>query len=231
VLAPALLAGAMGALTIYEAPFLREVGWSSVHRTPTEWPSLLAVGPGGWLMVLAFAIAAVLGAWLAAAAWAVSKSRRERLASTLLGLTAVGLVGVAFPADSPNLDAQSWHAAIHNEAYPLIPLGTVGAALVLSVGRPHGRLGVRLATPSRLLVPVMLVAFACTNVDDVAQVARYFAFAALLTWTAAAGWAVWQSALEPSRGPAGSAQANRRQIDDSALQGGRSEHEETPLAD
>ena len=175
-------------LTLVEADFLRSQGWSPVGRTETQWPSLLALGPGGWLMSAAFAVSAIATFGVAHALWSVATDRRGRILAALVALGSVGLAGVTFPADPPGGEA-TWHAAIHNGLYPLIPLTTIVAAVLCAVAPPAGRwLNATFVRVSRLLAPLMVVFILATSIDPVAQLARYFAFASFLTWLGLLSW-------------------------------------------
>jgi hypothetical protein len=90
----------------------------------------------------------------------------------------MGLVLVAVPTDLPPSNGTPWHAAVHNAAYPLIPLGAIAAAVALAVSRSAGVS----RTASRLLLPLIVPTFAATSVDAVAQRSRYLAFFSLLLW-------------------------------------------------
>src|SRR5438105_5695916 len=67
--APPLFVAVLVALTMAERGFLHRVGWSPVHRTKVEWPSLLALGYFGSLMIATFVVTGICGAALASAMW------------------------------------------------------------------------------------------------------------------------------------------------------------------
>jgi hypothetical protein len=181
VLGTVLLAATFLVLTIAQRDYLRSQHWSPVHRTPTEWPSLLATGPHGWLLSATFATSALLmGVFalsMARYALAVSTTQRRFVVAGVL-LAAIGLVGIAFPADPATAQTTSWHARVHNSAYPLIPLGV----LITMLAGATARGGSRLRSTSRCAVVAAAVFFGLTNVDSISQLARYPAFATLLVW-------------------------------------------------
>lgn len=181
-----LLIVVMVGLTFREHTFLATRNWSPIARSKTEWPSILAVGPQGWLMSTAFVLTSVCTVLLACG---FTATRRERWLGALLAVVAIGLLGVAFPADDPDVTGGSWHAAIHNGLYPLIPIATVAAAITVAVSRPGTTTTFTswFVRGSRVLGPMMLVSFGATNVDAIAQLARYFAFGATLAWAMLAG--------------------------------------------
>lgn len=177
-----LLVATMVVLTIEQRAYLRAQGWSPVHRTPTEWPSLLATGPGGWALSVAFV---ATGAALALCAVSVFRGRligiplrRSRLAGVLLVVSAVGLLGVAFPADPATSQVHSWHASVHDLSYPFIPLGVILASAVIATAKHSSPL----RKASRAMLPLCVVTFGSTASDAVAQVARYPAFACVMVW-------------------------------------------------
>lgn len=149
-------------------------------------------------MTVTFAVTAIAYGALALSALSVARTIAEHAISVAILVAAMGLAGVAFSADGPDATVESWHAHIHNSAYPLIPLGVV-AAMTLAAMDPvtMGTTGSRapsqgafasLGRPSRLLAPIAIVAFSLTAVSQIAQLARYFAFAALLVWAASFSW-------------------------------------------
>jgi hypothetical protein len=176
-----ILVSVMLVLTIVQRHYLTAIGWSPVHRSPVEWPSLLATGPHGWLMSAAFTLAAALALVLA---WAVLTGQRgwvRRCVGVGLLLAAVGLAAVAFPADAPGSATASWHATVHNSLYPLIPLGAIVAT---TAGSWPGAASADSPLPqrtARVLLAFLVVLFGLTNLDPVAQLARYGAFGTALS--------------------------------------------------
>jgi hypothetical protein len=173
-----LLLTTMLALTLAELSFLRSNGWSPLRRSATEWPSLLALGPHGYLLGVAFVTCATATLLVAVGGFHVSWSRASTLSALALPVAAFGLLGVVFPADLPGVAHESWHAMVHNSLYPLIPLGTLASALLLVVDRKLRWRRVKLFQTVNLTV--MLVSYAATNIDAIAQLARYPAFSATL---------------------------------------------------
>lgn len=177
VAVPPLAALALVALTFRQLDFLDEQGWSAVRRTRVLWPSLLALGPQGYVVAVVLVLlgAAVL---TCAVRWWRSPEPADRWAGAFLGLAGAGLVLAALPTDLPPSSDASWHAAVHDAAYPPIPLGVIAAAVTLAGSRPAGVA----RTASRLLLPLLVLAFAATAVDAVAQLSRFVAFVSLLLW-------------------------------------------------
>lgn len=173
-------------LTIRQRDYIEELDWSAVHRTPLQWPSLLATGSGGWLLCATFLLSGLSVIGLAAAYRAMPGVARGTATSIGLTVMGIGLCLIAFPADRPDVASASWHANIHNGSYPLIPLGGM-VACALAASEPTGS---RLRAWSRLLLPALIVSFAGGELDDIAQLSRYFAFGFLLAWTAVVAVAV-----------------------------------------
>lgn len=183
VAVPPLAALILAAMTVRQLDFLDEQGWSPVQRTRIMWPSLIAVGPQGYIVAAVFVL---LGAAVLVFAIRLLHSAEpaDRWAGAFLSLASAGLVLAAFPTDLPPSSDMSWQAAIHEAAYPPIPIGAIAATISLVVTRSASVS----RTASRLLLPVMVVGFAATAVDAVAQVSRFLAFFSLLLWFEVAAW-------------------------------------------
>lgn len=181
VIAPALLLLVLIGVTLGELSFLRDVGWSAVRRTEVEWPSLLALGRLGWLVVSAFVVCGLLGILFAAALARSVPTTAARVGARLLGLVSIALAAVAFKADRPGTPT-SWHGLIHNGVYPVIPAASVAAAALLGYGLWNAPRWRAQALAALATLVVVVVALALTNVAAIAQLARYFLFAALLIW-------------------------------------------------
>jgi hypothetical protein len=182
-LAPPLFLIVLVVLTVAERDFLRRVGWSAVHRTPVEWPSLLALGHYGWVMITTFVICGIGGVALATAMWRVAVAGGERVVAALVALMSVAIALEAFRPDSPqSTGASSWHDAIHNGVFPAIPIASLAAAAAaIHTGRRAAPPLIGVAGGVALL-GAMIVGVALTSVDVIAQLARYVYFGALLTW-------------------------------------------------
>lgn len=180
LIAPALFAVVVTALTLRERAFLNASGWSPLHKSRVEWPSLLALGPSGWLLTATFVVCGALGLL-----FALTLYRRLQVApaAALVAVIAFAVALEAFAADAPTqAGAESWHARLHNAVYPAIPAAAVAAAAVLGTllrRRPAQR---RLAQLSLAAASLMAVAAVSALFDDVAQLARFVLFGALLVW-------------------------------------------------
>ncbi len=181
VLAPPLLVAALVVATVAEWSFLRSIGWSALERSAVEWPSVLALGRVGWLVVAVFVVCGALGLAFAVVLACELPTRAARVGAGLLGLVSSALIVVAFKADRPGA-ASTWHGRVHNDVYPLIPSASVAAATLLAYGLWHvsaWRGQARLALATLLVIVPALV---LTNMSPVAQLARYVLFGALLLW-------------------------------------------------
>ena len=183
MIAPLLLSGTIITLTIMNAGFLRSSGWSPVHRTKVEWPSLLTLGPHGWVLVVAFVVCGLLGMGLAAAMYVIVPTQLARIGAGCLGMMALALCLVAFRPDKPeDRSSPSWHDQLHNDVYWLIPAFSVAAGVLLCIGLWKSR-GWHLGALASLgLLVVIVPALALTFVEAIAQAARYFLFGPLLLW-------------------------------------------------
>lgn len=54
IICPIALGVAIVTLTLLQYTFMRRLGWHPISAPTTDWPSGLALGPYGWVMVLAF---------------------------------------------------------------------------------------------------------------------------------------------------------------------------------
>lgn len=171
------------ALVFWQLDFLEDQGWSPVRRTEVLWPSLVALGPQGYVATAAFVL---LGA--AVLAFAVrllrSPTPADRWAGAFLGLVSTGMVLAAVPTDLPGSAGYSWHAAVHDVVSPLIPLGAIAAAVALATAPTPGVA----RTTSRLLLPIMVLSYAATLVDPIAQLVRYLAFFSMFAWFEIVAW-------------------------------------------
>lgn len=182
LLASALLATTLACLSMSERNFLRDSGWSPVHRTPTEWPSLLALGPHGWAFCAASSLTAGLLLLAGRAMWIARSTTTDDVLAGAIGIAAVGFIGVAFPADYPGAGSETWHATVHNTIYPLIPLSTIILITVVALRPIAGLSTGRLRLSSRLLWPIIVGSFLMTTTDGYAQLARFAAFSASMIW-------------------------------------------------
>jgi len=181
LLAPLLLSALLIGLTLAERDYLESVRWSPVRRNQIEWPSLLASGHWGWFETATLPVCAGLAGLFALSLYRLRSDVWERLGAILLMIMSLSLGLVAFPADRPGAGETSWHAQIHNAAYPAIPAAAVLASVVLARG--WSLTGARVqALISAVTALVAVVSLAASLADAVAQASRYFLFGAILAW-------------------------------------------------
>lgn len=162
--------------TVLERGYLRSVDWSPVHRSEVEWPSILMLGPNGWLVSVLFVVCGAFGVVFAAALLRTRKT--PRWVAVGVGLIALTLAIVAVPPDAPGTVQVSWHDRVHNWAYPIIPILSLLCMLRLAVARPRRsyRLFVTLTTAAAL---------GASTFDAIAQIARYVLFTSIVVWLVA----------------------------------------------
>lgn len=180
--APVCLALVILGLTLGEMSYLREVGWSPIHRTRTEWPSLLELGPGGWLLTASFVLAGLFGVVVGRALWQRATRQALRAASVLFVATSCALILVAFSPDQSRSRGHSWHAEVHNLAYLVLLFAGLTSAALFALTPAAGRAERRLRLASMVALPVLGVGVAVTNLDSVAQLGRYLIIGGLIGW-------------------------------------------------
>lgn len=181
-LAPAGLAVVLLILSLSERGYLHATGWTPVRRTRTEWPSVLALGPHGWVLTIALvtagALAIPVGWWLLT----VARQRVPYAGSILFIVMGTGIIAVAFSADPPLTSRESWHAHIHNLAYPVLVVAAMSSAALFSLTRADERDWRRLRTASRLVFPVLATGVLISSFDTIAEMGRYLLIGGLLVW-------------------------------------------------
>ena len=93
-----------------ERDFMAELGWD-------QWPSGTALGPHGWMTVLAFIFTGLCQVAFGSALLAGSSDHRVRqIGAALLVLSGLGMVTLAFKTDPEGAD-QTWHGLLHVIGY------------------------------------------------------------------------------------------------------------------
>ena len=134
MIGPALFALIVVVLTVAQYGFMVELGWDPRGTPEVPWPSGLALGPLGWLLVVNFILFG-----LALMVFAVGLHRgvdaRVRgfvIGPVLLVVAGVALVLVAFKTDpSPSGGPQSRHGLVHGLAFLLLVLSLLLSFLLL----------------------------------------------------------------------------------------------------
>lgn len=182
VVAPLLLAVVFLALTLTQLGFLREVGWSAIRRTDVEWPSLLELGPHGWIMQAALPSAACLGLAFAGSVLAEARGVSERVGGAALGLMSLAVAAMALPPDRPGTATQSWNESAHNAVYPVIPASALVAATAFVLGANANGWRRSRRHASIAFLALASASLSLTLAAAVAQLARFAFFGSLLSW-------------------------------------------------
>ena len=92
IVGPLVLGGMIGVLTVLQYQFMIGLRWHPLRAPTTDWPSGLALGPYGWLMVATFVVSGLLLMYFALGLHqAVHKTTRSGPA--LLMIAGVALAG------------------------------------------------------------------------------------------------------------------------------------------
>jgi hypothetical protein len=128
ILGPLLFATVVTGLTVAQAGFMRSLGWNPFGPV-IDWPSGLALGPLGWAMTITFF---VCGALMAFFAYGLKLALKENLATTLLMLAGVAMMGLIFTTD-PTLGSTSrtWHGLLHDGFFAVLGLTLMSGMLLL----------------------------------------------------------------------------------------------------
>lgn len=210
---PPLLATVFVALTIAQRAFLERLGWSPVRETAVAWPSVLAIGPYGWVEQIAFVVAAALGLVFALALVHLVPRAAAKVGAAFLGFAALAIAFMALPPDPPGVAARSWQDAVHDGVYPTIPSASLAAAVALAIGLWQAPGWRQAARGSAVVFTVALIAFGLGSVDAIGQLVRYVLFASLLVWLEVLTVVAWRRTSPPARaesGPATTAGTVRR---------------------
>ena len=130
---PALLGGTIAALTALEYRFLQSLGWHWLNAPTTDWPSGLALGPYGPIMIGTFAVSGgLLAVFAAGLREALPPTRGARLATGALGLAGVALAALAFKTDPTfRTTPATWHGLVHDGSFGVLGVALLGALALL----------------------------------------------------------------------------------------------------
>ena len=128
VVGPILFAVVVAGLTVAQADFMRTLGWNPLGPV-IDWPSGLALGPYGWLMTVTFFVCGVLMVFFA---YGLKLALREKLATTLLMISGLAMMGLIFTTD-PTLTTvtKTWHGLLHDSFFALLGLTMMPGMLLL----------------------------------------------------------------------------------------------------
>jgi hypothetical protein len=130
VIGPVVFAVIVTSLTFAEANFMRSIGWDPFGNV-LDWPSGLALGPYGLLMTITFF---VCGAMMAFFAYGLKHALQEKIATTLLMLAGLAMMGLVFTTD-PTIRSypKTWHGILHDSFFAV--LGVMLMLGMLLLGR------------------------------------------------------------------------------------------------
>jgi len=128
ILGPVLFALLVTGLTLAEADFMRSIGWNPFGNV-LDWPSGLALGPYGWLMTITFF---VCGALMAFFAYGMKLALHENVATTLLMLAGIAMMGLVFTTD-PTIRSypKTWHGILHDSFFAALGIALMIGMLLL----------------------------------------------------------------------------------------------------
>lgn len=190
LLGPILFASVTTGLTLIKYDFLRGLGWDPVYAPTFDWPSGLALGPYGIVMIATFIVSGVLmsllGLRLRAA---LEPGAASKTVSFLLACAGLALAGLAFTAD-PTIRAApaTWHGRLHDLSFVVLGLTLMPSMLFLGEAfrndpRWHS-FGLYTWATAALAIPTFVLKGA----------AFYLFLFAVLLWTEVIAWKLVKSA-------------------------------------
>jgi hypothetical protein len=128
ITAPIVFATITTILTFAEASFMRSIGWEPFGNV-LDWPSGLAMGPYGWLMMVNFFLS---GAMMAFFAYGLKLALEDKLATTLLMLGGFAMMGLVFTTD-PTIRSypKTWHGFLHDSFFAVLGITLMLGMLLL----------------------------------------------------------------------------------------------------
>lgn len=127
---PVLFAGVLAVLSFLERDFMVTLGWDPLTAATHDWPSGLALGPGGIVMTAAFIACGLLLVFFACGLWrAFHAAPASAFASVFLALAGLAMSILAFSTDPTNSRGPpTLHGRIHDAAFVVL-----GATLLVSL--------------------------------------------------------------------------------------------------
>jgi hypothetical protein len=188
MLFPAVFGGVVAYLTYTELDFLPLLGWNPLTNPTQDWPSGLALGPGGWLMQLGFGLSGLL---LGGFAWGMRRAFRGshtgRWAGALMIASGAAMICLVAPTD-PTLSAAppTWHGILHDTAFVLLGLCLLPAIIL------WGRLFRRQPDWRSLSAFSWLVAGLALPYFVLKGIMVYPFLAGILAWSETAAMVLWK---------------------------------------
>jgi hypothetical protein len=177
-------------LTLIQWPGLQDRGWDLVRSSDVPYPSALALGPGGWLQMLNFAILGLALFAVAGGLWQVLDPR-PALGIALLVVAGVAALGLVAPTDGSLSSVRTVPGAAHVGAFFTLLISLVLALLVLgwTVGDLPNWAWLRLPSLGVAIVVVLLTLISFT-VPPIGGLASIASIVAMLVWLAVAAVAL-----------------------------------------
>jgi hypothetical protein len=121
IVGPWLWAAIVGLLTVLEYDTLVGFGWTPREANGVQYPSSLALGPLGWVMMANFAVLGLLIIGLAVGLYREARPRlRARIGPVLLASAGFGEILSLFPTDhGPQIAPTTWHGLIHSIGFAI----------------------------------------------------------------------------------------------------------------
>lgn len=153
---PFVLGGTIASLTVAQYAFMRGLGWHPLRAPTFDWPSGLALGPYGDMMVGAFVgSGALLLGFAAALHAALPPGRGGRTVAGCWYAAAGALMGLGFRTDpSIRTTPRTLHGTLHDGAFAVLGLALLAglALLVPQLQRMGWRRYARYTAVTALLV-------------------------------------------------------------------------------
>lgn len=178
------------ALTAVQWPALRNRGWDPIRTSDVPYPSVLALGAGGRLQILGFAILG-LALFAAGAGLAMAIDPAPTVVSALLAIAGASALALMAPTDGSLSSVSTWRGAVHAAAFFILLISIVLAmlALVFALGDQAAWAGLRLASIAAAILVIALT-IASFVVDAIGGLASLASIAVMLLWLAVVGGAV-----------------------------------------
>ena len=121
VFSPVILGVVIGTLSMVQYRFMRELGWHPIIAPTHDWPSGLALGPYGWIMIVGF-----VGSGLLLFVFSICIRHAlpdVRSGSVFLGMAGVGMMLLGFKIDPTfRTTPATIHGMLHDIGFVIMGL-------------------------------------------------------------------------------------------------------------
>jgi hypothetical protein len=130
---PILFAVVVITLSIIEYDFLRNLGWDPINDPTFDWPSGIALGPYGWIMILTFIVSGLLISLLAHYLKAdLNPGSPAKIGTMLLFCAGLAMACLAFLTDPTIRDTPAtWHGMLHDLSFVVLGLTLMPSMIYL----------------------------------------------------------------------------------------------------